>query len=807
MKFYRSALTVCSAIVLASCGGDSSTTQINEVNPAALEIERSFIQFQPGEGRLPLPNDLLFAGTQDGTLEPPDEAAAKAAGMPVDNGNPAAALGTVDGWSTSTPMLLTLDMAEGSSIDASSVNASTVHLVATNCGLGLQNCSELTPLTFGVDFIAQAIPSNNSIVIAPLSPLASGTTHIVGVSKDVMDSRGERISGSRFYEQVSRSPEDVDLSGDATLGGLQAAINGYESLLAASTGENASNFAYSAAWTTVSSGANFTGVLAGLARTSAVAPSSLSITNMVHAGGSPSPITVREALVGSIAQGLITQGVEASVAVAQAEASVPAAFANGLLLQAELSLPYYSGTPDDGSDPLLNNWQAACDSGVRLAQATQEELAAATPGPNDASCTAFGLRDLGLDTERHLTRFNPIPAARGLPSLDVQITVPNPAIIAAPWPIAIIQHGIGSKKEDTLALSAALSAAGIATFAIDHPLHGSRALVSESAGGTAVNASGNPTVYMNLSQLPVARDNVNQSVADLLGLRAALGNGISGVYGSDDFDLSDISFGGISLGSITGVNFLAQAQGAATLTTALGLPTLDLSVSRASLIVPAGGIAPLLIDSASFGPLVRGSVLAGLAGAEGPDVANNFITFIGGNIANCAPTDLGCNFTDYIATLDQAGLAVAQGAIAQFAFAAQSIVDGADPLNYAASLASSGLNLHVIEVVGDGASNPSDLVIPNQSSVAGFTFGGTEPIIAALGLAGVDANNSPQASGAVRFTAGHHASVLRAAIDPTVAEATSAETEVQTEMQTSMAAFLSGLGVNVFNATHVQNAP
>jgi len=529
------------------------------------------------------------------------------------------------------------------------------------------------------------------------------------------------------------------------------------------------------------------------------------VSNVAHAGGSPVAVTVRDALMANLIAQLVASGLDEVSAAEQAAAAIPEAFANGLLLQAQVTLPYYSGTPEDGSDPLLNGWTAACDSGVVLEQATPEAVAAATPGPNNASCQAFLLADLGFDTERYITRFNPIPQIRAQNQLSVQITVPNPALRPSPWPIAIVYHGIGSRKEDTLALSAALSNAGIATFAIDHPLHGSRALVSESAG-SEVNASGNPTVYMNLSQLPVASGNLSQSVADLLGLRAALNNGIAGVYSSDDFDLTDISFAGISLGSIAGTTFLDQAQLSATLTTTLGLPTLDLSMSRASLSVPGGGIAPLLIDSAAFGSLVKGSVVAGLAGDDGPAVANNFLAFIAGNTANCSPTDLGCNYDDYIATLDQAGLAVIQSAVGQFAFAAQTIMHTADPLNFAASLASSDLDLHVIEVIGDGGTNLPDQVIPNLTSVAGMAFGGTEPLAAALQLSAVDGSNAPQASGIVRFTAGHHASILRATQDPARA-ATDAENAVQVEMQTQLAAFLSGLGINIFDPSYIAPAP
>ncbi|MGR5542973.1 VolA/Pla-1 family phospholipase, partial [Vibrio campbellii] len=57
---------------------------------------------------------------------------------------------------------------------------------------------------------------------------------------------------------------------------------------------------------------------------------------------------------------------------------------------------------------------------------------------------------------------------------------------------------------------------GIAVIAIDMPLHGSRSLDAERSANADV------TAYLNLSNIPVARDNFRQSVLDILGLRAAL---------------------------------------------------------------------------------------------------------------------------------------------------------------------------------------------------------------------------------------------------------------------------------------------
>lgn len=759
-------LTAGFLVTLAGCGGDnSSTITIAEVNPNAGQVQKSRINFQPAEGQLSLPNDLLFLGTNDGTLETPDETAAKSAGQAVDFTNPAAALGAMDGWSTMMPMSLSVSVASGATIDATTVNAQTVRVIQTNCQLGFSGCSTFSPLTFGLDADYVAGVSGSSIVVAPRKPLAAATTFVVGITNGVKDSRGEPLAGSLLYEQVTQAAADVDLSGNATLGALQAVINGYENVVAAGTGGAVApdEFIYTAAWTTVSVGSGQRGVLGGLA---ANPPQ---VSAVAHAVAPQ--ITVEDALIAS----------GALPAAANGTTGLDAA----LLLNGSVTLPYYSGTPAQTtpSDPLSDGWTALCDSGVAVQIATASgAINAAVAGPNDAICAGFGLRDLGLDSDRHITRFNPIPAKRADHSLAVQITVPADQVtFPGPWPVVILQHGITSKKEDMLAVTGALSQFGLATFAIDLPLHGSRGLASASRGGAVVSAGTDATVYMNLANLPVARDNVNQSIADMLGLRSAIANGISGDLNSANFDLTNISFAGMSLGGMTGVGFAETAQ-------ANGL-----ALSRVALSVPGGGIAPLLIDSAAFGPLVKGSVVAG----AGAPISAEFLAFVAGNGGNCAPSDLGCNFTGFVAGLDQTGLAQINAILLQFAFAAQTIIDPADPNNFAAGLAGRSAPIYMAEVVGDGVNNLADQVIPNQSSVGGLSFGGTEPLAVFLGLSGVDADNDPAVSGVVRFTAGSHGSLLSPASD--------AATTV--EMQTQLSLFLSGAGINIVNPIPVLDLP
>jgi hypothetical protein len=167
-----------------------------------------------------------------------------------------------------------------------------------------------------------------------------------------------------------------------------------------------------------------------------------------------------------------------------------------------------------------------------------------------------------------------------------------------------------------------------------------------------------------------------------------------------DFDPSSISFVGQSLGSIVGTMFVS----------------LDPNVNVATQSVPGGGIARLLDGSATFGPIIR----AGLA---------------------------------------EAGVDAGTPAYDQFMVAAQTVVDSGDPLNFNIATAATK-RLLMQEVVGNGGDIPSDQVIPN--TVAGAPLSGTEPLIAAYGLAPITetTQNPDGIRGATRFLQGEHGSLL-----------------------------------------------
>ncbi len=240
------------------------------------------------------------------------------------------------------------------------------------------------------------------------------------------------------------------------------------------------------------------------------------------------------------------------------------------------------------------------------------------PSPTDptAALTQYWT---GLDGTP-LTWFNPEPVATGSQTIPLLMTVPNAASIAGDtppaggWPVVIFQHGITADRSSMLAIADSLADAGFVVVAIDLPLHG----ITDSsndlhADNTTQFAETERTFYLdlvdnvtlepgpdgvidesgqhfiNLQSLLTSRDNLRQSVADLLVLRSSLAG-----IGSPELNTTEVHFVGHSLGGIVGTVYLALEQ----------------DIVSASLAMPGGGIARLLEGSATFGPVIQDALAA-----------------------------------------------------------------------------------------------------------------------------------------------------------------------------------------------------
>ncbi|WP_395343910.1 VolA/Pla-1 family phospholipase [Ningiella sp. W23] len=866
MKKLLVSTSILAALGLAGCGGGETIEDIREDSPVVTPVSR--IVFDPGNGDLNIPNDLLVLPGDDGffdyTLNIP-------VADPSDFSDPQNALNVLDGWSTHTPFVINVDSAAGVSIDQSTLSAGVRIFEAT---LGLDqsdpDCAAISipsagckvgdELVFGQDFVLQ-LAGPSTITVIPLRPLKAGQGHMLVMTDALKDSSGKAVEGSTTWGLVSQDIDTNPLSSPDQLN-LQGIVNSYVDALS-SVGFSRDELTYVAAFTTQSIKPVLSTIkqlyvaefaqrsaagdpTAGQALPSIVVSSAAAEENVMEKLG----VVSQAAVDGAVAQALTNPaaapleplisaadvsslttcnglraaaGGQFSTATGQSFAPFDAEV-NGViqqigvgilgqgagplcaanLFEGNVSLPYYSPIPraDNPAAPANEFWESACDSGIVLASAGAA-LAAATPGPNDAMCSAVGLRDLRIngqpvDRDRNLTRFSPVPQMKGgnmgRETLDVQVTVPNPTVAAelgfeismpeGGWPVVMLVHGITSQKEDMLSISGALSLAGFATVAIDQPLHGTRGFdVDPTNPGDEINATTvSATAFLNLASLPTARDNSRQAVSDLLGVRLAL-NAFFNASGDDAVQLNgtDVSIMGVSLGAITGGNFasLANTPFEGELAPLSGL----FAIRAASLESPGGSLVQFLLESAAFGPLIKGFLLSNAS----TDFQNFLVATYGTTDVSEAQLVEGTNA--FLGALTPEQEAEVNGVFNQFAFAAQTVSDQSDPINYFETLGQN-TNVHMMTVIGDGGENLPDQVIPVTTTLP---LSGQLPLAQLMGLETIVSTtvSSSPISGIVKYTAGAHASSINPG--PNAA--------VTAEMQSQVATYL-GSDATVIQVTN-----
>ncbi len=724
---FRILIALSLTALLAACGGGSNDSPRavpappanNPGGPPVTSVVTAI--FNPAAGTIPTPNNLLFQGTTDLTLNIP-------VANPNNFGDPTVALNALDGWSTVAPWSASFSAppAPASVTPGGSVRMFKVRLSGPGGAvIGIDR-----ELAGGVDFVtafASSDATGRTLAIVPLKPLAQISSYMVVLTNGIADAAGNVATPDQTYFITKRtSPLVVNgVSTEPLLSNAQATaleplrqLVNFQEAAAAGAGIPRENIVLSWVATTQS----ITPVMQTLRATTqpgtvVLAPTGLNIQQAI-----PSLPPIADIVVGFI------------------------------------ELPYYLTAPtaENPTAPLNTFWKgAACGTVAACGVAL---------GANNPST--------------FLTFLNTRPLATGTVRVPVLMTVPNAASgrtkPANGWPLVIFQHGITRNRSDGLAISATLASQGFAMVSIDQPLHGitpaDTALAPFRVNNTpffaagvrertfdvdfvnnatgAPGADGNPdasgTHSINLSSLLTSRDNNRQAIADLFVLRASVPNMSVDGDATGDFDNSNVSFVGQSLGSMVGTGFVAFE------------PTVNVAV----LSVPGGGIAQLLNGSPTFGPVIR----AGLAG--------------NGVIAGTSAFDL-------------------------FMGAAQQVVDSADPVNFAGFAANKRILLH--EVVGGGALTGGGTSLPDQvipNAVAGAPLAGTEPLIRAFGFASITGTtaNAAGVRGAVRFIQGNHGSILQ----PGAATAEALAATV--EMQGQMASFLvsGGTAVQVANPTVIR---
>ncbi|MBW3783552.1 VolA/Pla-1 family phospholipase [Aeromonas veronii] len=777
--------------LLAGCGGDDNKGDTTSSLDYALS------------GASGLRPSVLAPRASDGTLKFSTET--------QDLSNPVSALSTLDGWSTTQPVQLVPATVTGVSVPAPAASeyASAVaplyllELTLDPVTLQPNGVKGGKPLVYGTDFVVTG--GDGKLNLVPLKPLNPSSYYMIVATDALKDSRGTPLKAGGDYSSF-KSTAGATIQ-EQTINGL---ISLQEGLFKAATGITSDRVIFSD-WFATQSGADVLLAVKGAAAKVVEngldaafvwkqdAKGNTSLPGTYVASWNPTAPLFMDALDG-VSELLLPADTKLAIKAGIAGAGLTGLAGITSVYSGTVKLPYFLSTPaiaGSWDKAKTQSWHGAIPSLYAIANALKVGdteviggLAGAGVGPAllgdliadptrqsellDEASKLIGVNLTSggkpLDSEHNIGRFNPLPALTVVQPVPMRIFAKD--ALNTITDVIIYQHGVTSVKENAYTLALGQIGAGmgagkkVAVVVIDHPLHGERGYALSNSMAT-VTTSENPTPYLNLGYLTVARDNLKQSVADLLGLRLAIG--LANQAGSIGAKNSlKVHFLGHSLGAITGANLLAVAnQQMGNAADAL------FKFDTGGLAMPGGGIAPLLLNSPSFGPTIKMSVLT----SGSPALKAGFTAYA----PNCKTAAATCFVNEFLPSLDAATQAGAASTLQSYTFAAQSVLDSADPINLGSGVAKS-FPLFATEIVGDGALSLPDQVIPN--SIASAPLGGTEPLFRVLGLQALQGGPGviPASRHAARFVAGGHSSLL-------APDGNDSNALVTSEIQTQFASF------------------
>lgn len=743
MKKLFNVSLLASAMFLAGCGDDSSSSGASTAIQYEQYIQDSLaqatsIKFQltGAEVAVPLPSFALM-DTTDGTL-----------GLPTSGDdsltNPIAAMNTMDGWSTSMPIIMDF---EGAGL-ADGAATGGVYLLKLSGSLTSETTPSVTKvLTLGNDFEVESSSATDTFTIEFKDSLDASSEYVLALSNELTDVNGDPVGMSASYAALKSS---AVIYTEGSLAQAQQVTQGVEKIFAGATAAGAinldtENIIYSTWFTTESVGDT-------LFATKGATATGLAATNLNGVWkGSANPNSVDLTAAYTMQFGstelfttALANDTDFDKYVAGGDATTIATLKGAInelyggtdnvdVTQGFVQLPYYleTNTSEWNSQPFESGMPSLAKVSNALSDASEQANMAAqlVAAGIDTSVLATDqteqLKLVGLnltladgsplDSERVITKYSPVPQVKSLESVEFLLFTPNGA---DPTDVVIYQHGITSAKENAYAFAYNLARAGVAVIAIDLPIHGTRSLDDTRSANADVLA------YLNLANLPVARDNVRQSALDVMGLRASLTASLqAGLLASSPlkaFGGSQVKFLGHSLGGIVGTTAVASSN------RTLGSATADAlyNFSAAAIENSGGQISNLLLGSPFFGPQVKHNVALG--------ASTEYASFAS---ANCTGlTDQVC-YNTFESNATAAQKATMTAAFQQFAYAAQTVLDTVDPFTNADYLlaASTQMPIYMGQV-------QDDQTVPN--TVVDAPFAGTTPLATKLSLEVVDGNNT-----------------------------------------------------------------
>lgn len=194
---------ITASLVLTGCSDDTNFDFDSRVEEAAAQVAPS-AGFDPLNAVFPFPNNLLFAGTEDRTLNIP-------VADPEDLGNPQVALNSVDGFSTTeaitAPFNQPLDPATlvvGETIRVFEIAADPIMLTPQGINREL-TATEIIAIPTGGD--------GSTLALVPTQPLPESTSFMVLITNGIQDTQGRPVSRAALFNIAVEETDQLDQEG------------------------------------------------------------------------------------------------------------------------------------------------------------------------------------------------------------------------------------------------------------------------------------------------------------------------------------------------------------------------------------------------------------------------------------------------------------------------------------------------------------------------------------------------------------------------------------------------------------------
>src|SRR5690554_4943778 len=258
MKKLLLVTAIGSALSLVGCGGGEDAPESVKTE---YQVSATRVVFDPSNGQVPAPSNILLSGSVDGTLNIP-------VADPTDGGNPQVAINGLDGWGTHSTLTFSFSLPTDENGDRVAVSAASLEApgsvrvfetimggsdVSASCAAAPSpavTCAVAAELVYGEDFIVKAT-SASGVAVIPLKPFKAKTGYLAVLTDNIEDSLGRTVKASQTYGLMKRPVATDPVSADPAAQSLQGLINSHEAALT-EFGVDAESVIYASSFTTQS---------------------------------------------------------------------------------------------------------------------------------------------------------------------------------------------------------------------------------------------------------------------------------------------------------------------------------------------------------------------------------------------------------------------------------------------------------------------------------------------------------------------------------------------------------------------------